>query len=120
LTECPVPQVAPQRALNGVGSLPRALPAPAQNLFEKQHVLPVEFKDYFRRNGININKYAVRLPIHVHNEIHAVAKGGAWNNAWAEYIARNPHATRAEIYRETGRLIHQFGIDGNPVQSYWK
>jgi RHS repeat-associated protein len=103
-----------------MGAVQRALPEPVQNL-PKHHIFPQRgvLSRFFRSRGIDIDAYALQLPVQVHRRIHAGgAFGGAWNAAWETWINANPNATVEEIARQAGRMIYEFGLDGYPLVRY--
>jgi uncharacterized lipoprotein (TIGR02269 family) len=58
------------------------------------------------------------IPEHIHWEIHSGGpRGGQWNEAWREFMFKNPHALPPEIYRHAGELIFRFELTG-PVVPY--
>ncbi|WP_233261853.1 TIGR02269 family lipoprotein [Vitiosangium sp. GDMCC 1.1324] len=84
----------------------------------KHHIFPQEFKEWFKIKGINIHEETMLLEAHVHDRIHLGARGGPWNAAWRQFIDLNGTATKEEIWRYAGELIHRFGIDG-PILPYY-
>lgn len=59
----------------------------------KHHLFPQapEFREWFARSGIDVHKYTMLIPEHVHRQIHGgTGRGGIWNEAWRAYRAANP------------------------------
>jgi uncharacterized lipoprotein (TIGR02269 family) len=86
------------------------------------HIFPqaAELQEWFHQQGIpNIHHYTIVIPEQVHIRIHGGGpKGGRWNEAWRQFINKNPNAQPAEIYRHAGELIFQFELTGGIVPYY--
>jgi hypothetical protein len=103
---------AGSRCANGA----RALQAGAR--LPRHHIFPQALQGVFAGHGIDIHKYTIELPVEIHKAIHQGAGGGRWNKAWHDFFAANPGAGREEIYRQAGKMLHDFGIDGRPLIPY--
>jgi uncharacterized lipoprotein (TIGR02269 family) len=88
--------------------------------YEKHHIFPRAFREWFARRGINIDEYVILLEVEKHRSIHRGANGGPWNEAWWKFIQKHKEGvTREEIHRYAGQLIYEFQLFG-PVMPYWK
>ncbi|NVJ09103.1 TIGR02269 family lipoprotein [Myxococcus sp. AM001] len=90
--------------------------------WEKHHIFPQsrDLAEWFEARGVKIHDYTMPIPLHVHRRIHdGNGRGGAWNEAWREFKAKNQNAPPSEIYRFAGELIHRFDLVGGPIQPYY-
>ena len=90
--------------------------------WEKHHIFPQsqDLAEWFERRGVKIHNYTMPIPLHVHRRIHdGNGRGGAWNDAWREFKARNQNAPPTEIFKFAGELIHRFELIGGPIQPYY-
>jgi len=82
---------------------------------EEHHLLPQKYADKFKKAGLNVNDYIMKLPVDVHrltpNGIHTNL-GGNWNKAWDAFFTKYPKATKAQILAEKDRLIKEFNLYG--------
>ena len=107
------------QAANGSERLLLASPRMA-----KHHIFPQQFKKYFNKSGIDIDKYTVSVP---HNTTHLKGihgKGfndlpGGWNSEWKNFIMNNPNATQKEILQFGGRLMDKYGLNQLPIVEYY-
>jgi hypothetical protein len=74
---------------------------------ELHHILPQQFRAYFARAGIDIDKATAELPQSVHQAAHDVG----WNAEWKAFIDANPHATAAQITAQASKMMWEFGLD---------
>lgn len=84
--------------------------------YERHHIFPQAFRDWFTRQGIGIDEYLIPLEVEKHRSIHRGANGGPWNAAWDTFI--NAHlsgAPKEEIHRHAGQLIYEFELFGPVV-----
>ncbi|WP_254626119.1 TIGR02269 family lipoprotein [Myxococcus sp. CA039A] len=86
------------------------------------HLFPQqpELAQWFRANGIDIHKFTILIPEHIHRQIHSVTgRGGLWNQAWRDYrrIKQGGFVTREELHRKAVELIFRFELTG-PVVPY--
>nr|WP_286202724.1 TIGR02269 family lipoprotein [Comamonas sp. JC664] len=90
--------------------------------FEKHHIFPQAelLARWFERQGVKIHNYTLPIPRDLHRRTHGGAgRGGAWNQAWRDYMLAHPRATPADIYKHAGELIYRFQLLGGPIQSYY-
>ncbi|MBZ4394533.1 TIGR02269 family lipoprotein [Myxococcus sp. AS-1-15] len=90
--------------------------------WEKHHIFPQarDLADWFEQQGVKIHSYTMPIPLHVHRRIHdGTGRGGAWNDAWRDFIRTSPRASPEEIFRHAGELIHRFDLIGGPIQPYY-
>ncbi len=86
------------------------------------HIFPKQFRQYFQQRGIDIDQYTVTMDAPTHLEgVHGAGidgMPGQWNKAWADFIARNPNATRQEIFDFAGQLMKRYGISSSEIHPY--
>ena len=97
----------------------RLLPAgradPFHHIFPRRADLAAEFS----KRGVVIDKFTMQLPRDLHIDLHrGAARGGQWNKAWEDFFKTNPNATDVDIYKNAGKLIHDFEVPGGGVGSY--
>jgi len=83
----------------------------------KHHLFPqrADLANEFARRGIDIHQYTMVLPENVHQRLHRGGpRGGQWNQEWENFFRENPNATREQVFRHAGALIHRHGL----VQPY--
>jgi hypothetical protein len=106
----PLPLPAPQL---------RALPAP--NLAD-HHLFPRQFAPFFTSRGIDIDDHTITLGQTTHQKgVHGKGLGempGGWNQRWSEFIANNPNATAAEIFRQAGKMMDDYDLSDEPIHPY--
>ncbi|MFP2931115.1 TIGR02269 family lipoprotein [Pyxidicoccus sp. 3LG] len=134
------PGSGPRRNWGGAGKLPggavmvfpnwngapeRIIP-PSRQLtagrWEKHHIFPQsqDLAEWFEQQGVKIHNYTMPIPLHVHRRIHdGSGRGGAWNDAWRDFMNAKPRATPEEIFKHAGELIHRFELIGGPIQPYY-
>ena len=85
----------------------------------RHHLFAQEFRSKFEELGIaNIDDYTIELSNAIHGRLHAgPRRGGAWNQAWDDFFA-NPNVSDVDAYRQVGRMIRDFDIDGLPLIPY--
>ncbi|NTX05568.1 TIGR02269 family lipoprotein [Myxococcus sp. CA051A] len=105
---------------------PTAVIPPSRQLtpgrWEKHHIFPQskDLAEWFARQEVKIHDYTMPIPLSVHRRIHdGSPRGGAWNDAWRDYMMAKPFASPAEIFRHAGELIHRFELMGGPIQPYY-
>jgi uncharacterized lipoprotein (TIGR02269 family) len=89
--------------------------------FEKHHIFPqaTDLARWFKSKGIDIHQYTLPIPRDVHVRIHSGgARGGAWNEAWREFMNANGGAPKEEVFKHAGELIYRFQLLGGPIQQY--
>ncbi len=88
---------------------------------ERHHIFPQAFREWFTKQGIDIDEYVMPLEVEKHRSIHRGANGGPWNAAWDRFIKAHTDLppSKEEIHRYAGQLIYEFGLFG-PVRPYWK
>jgi uncharacterized lipoprotein (TIGR02269 family) len=87
----------------------------------KHHLFPkaAEFRDWFRRAGINIHDWTMVIPEHIHRQIHSgTGRGGLWNTAWRVYMDANPNPPgRDVLLRHAIELAFRYELTG-PIVPY--
>ncbi|MCP3135739.1 SitA6 family polymorphic toxin lipoprotein [Pyxidicoccus xibeiensis] len=86
------------------------------HLFPQQPLLA----RWFLRCGVDIHKFTILIPEHIHRQIHSgTGRGGLWNQAWRDYHAsiRGRTVTPEELHRKAVELIFRFELTG-PVVPY--
>jgi len=86
------------------------------------HIFPQQFRQYFKQRGIDIDQYTVTMDAPTHLEgVHGAGidgMPGQWNKAWTDFIARNPNATRQQIFDFAGELMKRYGISSSEIHPY--
>ncbi len=78
-----------------------------------------DLKAWFIKQGVKIHDYTIVIPEHIHFRIHGGgARGGAWNQAWREFMLANREASPEAIYRHAGELFYRFELIG-PIVPYY-
>jgi uncharacterized lipoprotein (TIGR02269 family) len=94
---------------------------PPQEPFEKHHIFPQQprLAIWFKRNGIDIHAFTIRLPRSFHQWLHSGGpEGGQWNEAWRQFMDKNQGIVKPEdIWRFAGELMRRFGVMG-PLVPY--
>ncbi len=86
------------------------------HLFPQQELLA----RWFKRSGVDIHKFTILIPEHVHRQIHSgTGRGGMWNQAWRDFMKANlqRQVTSEELHRKAVELIFRFELTG-PVVPY--
>ncbi len=86
------------------------------HLFPQQPLLA----EWFTQNGVDIHKFTILIPEHIHRQIHSgTGRGGMWNQAWRDYrqSVRTRPVTAEELHRKAAELIFRFELTG-PVVPY--
>ncbi|WNG42405.1 TIGR02269 family lipoprotein [Archangium violaceum] len=95
--------------------------SPPREPFEKHHIFPqeVELARWFKRKGIDIHAFTIRLPRSFHRWLHSNGpQGGQWNEAWRQFMMKNRDIAGAEdIWWFAGELMMRFGVNG-PLVPY--
>jgi uncharacterized lipoprotein (TIGR02269 family) len=89
--------------------------------YEKHHIFPqaMEFALWFKRQGIDIHAFTIRLPKSFHQWLHSGgSSGGQWNAAWRQFQSENLGATAEEMWAFAGELMSRFGVNGPLVPYY--
>ena len=77
------------------------------------HMLPRQFKKYFKRVDLDIEDFKIPLDKAKHRlkpgGIHT-NDGGNWNKEWKKFRDANPSATKEEILEHLDHLRTKFGI----------
>jgi hypothetical protein len=88
------------------------------------HLMPRQYKEFFNKQGINIDDHTVSLGELSHlRGVHGNGLGnmpGKWNQQWGNWIEANPNATAANIYQQLGTMMDRYGLSGIPIHSYGK
>ena len=80
------------------------------------HVLPQEFRDFFKSKGLNVDDYAVAISEGEHTAIHTMG----WNKKWADWINANKGASQAEIWKFARKMMEEFKLNNRPFTKYTK
>ncbi|MCP3142747.1 SitA6 family polymorphic toxin lipoprotein [Pyxidicoccus xibeiensis] len=102
------------------GFLP-ALPREPGKLVH-HHLFPQEpgLARWFKRNGVDIHKFTILIPEHIHRELHSgTGRGGMWNQAWRDFrdSMQGGSVTPEVLHRKAVELIFRFQLTG-PVVPY--
>lgn len=80
------------------------------------HVLPQEFREFFKGRGIDVDDYAVVLSEGEHTATHTMK----WNPKWKEWIQANPKATADETFAFARKMVKESKLDDHPLVRYTK
>jgi len=80
---------------------------------EKHHLLPVQFKKFFERAGLDIEKYTIYITQADHrlapNGLHTGSNN--WNKVWDDFIKKQDgKATADEILQQLQTMCGNFGF----------
>ncbi len=105
------------------GKSPKALPAPKMvkhhifNKFRGKSPASQKYRDFFKKHGIEVDKWTVEIPEEMHKKwIHGAGRN--WTTAWKRWIDANPGATTKEVYQQAGRMMDDYGLSGLPMTPY--
>ncbi|MDQ4123222.1 MAG: DUF2380 domain-containing protein [Acidobacteriota bacterium] len=89
------------------------------------HIFPQakEFAAQWKRLGIDINKYTIRIPRGGHIELHSgigQGRGGRWNNSWREFFAKYPNATKEQVFRHGNWMMMDRQVIGPMVHYHYR
>jgi RHS repeat-associated protein len=95
----------------GSASVAAALAVVPELKYVKHHIFPQaeRFSDFFKRAGIDIDKWTVKIDEHFHKELHGKG-GGVWNERWRQFMDEQPNASANEIYEFGAELIDEFEL----------
>jgi RHS repeat-associated protein len=87
------------------------------------HLFPQQFRDAFKKMGINIDDFTVSVPQNTTHLKGLHGKGfnelpGGWNKAWQQFFTDNPGATAKDAFQFGGSLMDKYGLNGLPVSPY--
>jgi len=87
------------------------------SIMESHHLLPVEYKQFFKSKGININspEYQIRIDREVHKILHGKYVGGIqymnWNKEWGKWIAKKGDAaTASNVIQQMKTMMGRYGL----------
>jgi hypothetical protein len=76
----------------------------------KHHVFPQQFRKYFEKAGINIDRFTIQIPKSYHIDfVHP-----RWNNDWEAYLTINNDPTKAQLFEFGMQMINAYGL-----RQYW-
>lgn len=83
------------------------------------HLFPQQFRKFFEKTGVNIDKFTVRISEITHLKgVHGRGVAdlpGGWNTRWQQFIETNPNATAKDVFQFGGSLVDEFGLSGLPI-----
>ena len=101
---------------------PGGLPGPQKMV--DHHLMPQQFRKFFEARGIDIDSHTISIGDLSHSRgVHGRGLGnmpGRWNQTWRDWINANPNANDADIYRQLGRMMDDYNLQGIPIHSYRK
>ena len=104
-------------AKSGVKALPPAKLA-------DYHLMPRQFKEFFKQRGIDIDQHTITLGQTNHlRGVHGKGQGempGGWNKQWQSFIDKNPNASAKDIYQQLGRMMDDFKLNDVKIHPYRK
>jgi hypothetical protein len=81
------------------------------------HLLVRQLRRWFKRQGVDIDRYTIKLSADehrwIHNEYH-------WNDIWREFMRNNQKATPVQIKAQMKAMLKEFGLEGLPIVPYPK
>lgn len=87
----------------------------------KHHLFPQapEFRNWFKRAGIDVHQYTMVIPEPVHRQIHGgYGRGGLWNAAWRALMSANPKPPSPDVMlRHALDLAFRYNLTG-PIVPY--
>jgi hypothetical protein len=87
------------------------------NKFRGSSPASQRYRDFFKKHGIDVDKYTVEIPEKMHTEF--IHRGGNnWTTRWKQWIDANPNATTAEVYQFGGKLMDEYGLSGLRLVPY--
>jgi hypothetical protein len=79
---------------------------------EQHHQLPRQFKNEFKKAGLDIEDYKIPLDRNTHrlnpDGLHTGSNN--WNKQWADFFRDNSNATKSEILDQLGKMQKEFGL----------
>jgi RHS repeat-associated protein len=82
------------------------------DVLERHHLLPKEFKNWFKDRGLNVEDFVMVIGRSMHrykpNGLHTGLNGDNWNAVWRAFKENNPTATRQEIIDQMLRMLDDF------------
>lgn len=86
------------------------------------HLFPQqpELARWFRTHGVDIHKFTILIPEHIHRQLHSgKGRGGMWNQAWRDLRdnTQGRSLSSEELHRKAVELIFRFELTG-PVVPY--
>jgi len=88
----------------------------------KHHIFPQAFRSQFKRIGIDIDKFTLKIPPELHSFLHAQGDrafpGGIWNSAWDDFFKMNPNATVDDVYKFAAEQMTKYGLSDYAIVSY--
>ena len=116
-----LPDVTSGERKGVAGSGVKALP-PAK--LADHHLLPRQFKEFFKQRGIDIDQHTVTLGQTNHlRGVHGKGQGempGGWNKQWQSFIDKNPNASAKDVYQQLGRMMDDFKLNDAKIHPYRK
>ena len=86
------------------------------NVFRGKSPRSQVYRDFFKKHGIDVDKYTVEISEASHARLHRA--GNNWTTLWKEWIDAHPTATTTEVYQFAGQLMDEFGIGHLPLVPY--
>ncbi|MDF2788859.1 MAG: hypothetical protein K0S80_1957 [Neobacillus sp.] len=93
-----------------------------KTVFHKHHIYPQEFRKWFKKMGIDIDDYTIKLDTTTHLKgVHGNGLDimeGKWNKKWREFRERNSDASKSEAKKFAKKLLKEYGLDDLPIKPY--
>lgn len=80
------------------------------------HVLPQEYRAFFKARGLNVDDYAVAVTEGEHSATHTMG----WNPKWKAWIDAHPNAGVEEIWGFARKMMEEFKLSNRPFTKYVK
>jgi hypothetical protein len=90
----------------------------------RHHIFPQEFKTWFLRRGVDINRYTIEVTQGIHSAIHTwIGPGGGWNQVIMKRLVEaetkaGRQLTQREILQIGAQLRREVGLQGHKVIQY--
>ena len=88
------------------------------------HIFPQKHRAFFRKNGIDVDEFAVLMDRTSHLQMHTAREG--YNAAWNSFVDTcqaqelSPNQTKQYSIRYAGQLLSEFGLGDTDISQYRK
>jgi hypothetical protein len=87
------------------------------NAFHKKNPKSQKYIDFFKKHGIKVDDYCIRIPETTHKLI-IHGKGNDWTKEWKQFIDANPQASTNDVYQFGGMLMEKYKVSHLPIIKY--
>jgi RHS repeat-associated protein len=96
------------------GKCAQSRPVPPGEQMHGHHMLPREFVDFFKDNGLDIAEYVINIPESWHTAgpggVHTGPRATGWNGYWERFMYENQNAGKEKILKYLDLLREEFCI----------